>query len=80
MVLFVFQGLNVTEELWEIASYTLDLALCTSITEELLRQHSLNTEQVAMVTFFKELIELYPSRNFEDQRDLQHQTKERLVP
>jgi hypothetical protein len=74
---FVFQGLNVSEELWKMALYTLDINICNSITEELLKSSKLNEEQVAMVTFFKQLNEIYPCRNFETIQKSHHHVKDR---
>lgn len=71
------KGLDVSHELWQIALNTLNMNLCTSITEELQKQQALTEEQVAMVTFLKELNDLYPSRNFEEQRELYVRSKER---
>lgn len=66
----VFQGLSATEELWKIALTCTDLTICNSIFEEL-QASTLSGEHRAMVTFFKELNELYPCRDF-DQLKTKH--------
>ena len=75
----MFKGLAVSEELWKMALHTLDITICNSITEELLKSSKLNKEQVAMVTFFKQLNETYPCRNFEAIQKEHHHVKDRYV-
>ncbi|XP_053405680.1 spatacsin-like isoform X2 [Mercenaria mercenaria] len=74
--IFMKLGLTVSEELWKIALYTLDITICNSITEELITTSQLNKDQIAMVTFFKELNVIYPCRNFEEIQKRHHHVKD----
>ena len=60
-----------------MALYTLDMTLCNSILKELQSLSTLKPDQVALVTFLKELNTLYPCRNFELLRNRQHHVKDR---
>ncbi|WAQ97766.1 SPTCS-like protein [Mya arenaria] len=63
-------GMNVVDQMWHIAMFTLDIDVCMTITECLSEDKSLSEDQIAMVTFLKEVNKLYPSRNFHQQQDL----------
>ncbi|KAH3730075.1 spatacsin-like isoform X1 [Dreissena polymorpha] len=69
-------GMNVTKQLWEMALQTLDMPVCIFITEELMKGGQLNEEQISMVNFLKDLNQLYPCRNFEEQKALHKHIKD----
>lgn len=73
----LFQGLDTVEKLWQIALKTLDMSLCNSIIEELLSMSALTEEQIAMVTFLKQLNDLYPCRDFEEAKSKHQLVKDR---